>query len=325
MRLFYGIDIGGTNVKTGIVDEAGQILARSSQKTLAGERSGEAILDSVLAQLETLKKEIGSRSDEVLAAGVGSPGVIDKARRTIVRAFNLPFINLDAAAYLESRLHVPVTIGNDANLAALAESRIGAGKGAESSLTVTLGTGVGGGVVLNDRVYSGFNGAGCELGHVVLVENGVPCTCGRRGCIESYCSAPALIRQTKEAAAAEPDSMLGRAVMSADKVTGHTPYELAEAGCPVAAGVVARYQRHVGEALANYINALNPERIILGGGISHQGQAFIEAVAGIALQEAFILPEVEPPTITAAILGNDAGIVGAAMFAMDNLDDRQRP
>lgn len=323
MRLFYGIDIGGTNVKAGIVSEDGTILAQSSMKAGAEHNSAEQILDIAFAQLAELSASLGPEHAAVEAAGVGSPGVIDRSRRRIVRTFNLPFDNLDAASYLEARLNVPVVVGNDANVAALAESRIGAGKGVESSITVTLGTGVGGGVVINDRVYSGFNGAGCELGHVLLVEDGVPCTCGRNGCIEAYCSATALIRQTKEAAQRHPESALAEMVRSGAKISGRTPFDLAASGCLVAQGVVDRYIRHVGEAMASFINALNPERIIIGGGISHQGQSFVDAVAKVALSQAFIFGSIEAPTFWRATLGNDAGIVGAAMFAKDSADDRQ--
>ncbi|HHT44457.1 MAG TPA: ROK family protein [Fastidiosipila sp.] len=320
MRLLFGLDIGGTNIKAGVVDEAGTILIQDSVKTHADTNSAEDILSLGVELFNKLTTEIDV-AGKISAIGVGSPGVVHKDRRRIVRAFNLPFNNLDAASYLEEKLQLPVIVGNDANLAALAESRIGAGKGAVSSITVTLGTGYGGGIVINDRVYSGFNGAGCELGHTLLVEGGEPCSCGRNGCIEAYCAAPALIRQTKEAGEKDPDSKLGQYVAAGHRVSGRTAFDFAADGCETAAGVIDRYVRHNGEALANFINSINPERIMVGGGISHQGPEFIAAIEKVALEEAFLFDLIDNPVILPATLGNDAGIVGAAMFALDALDD----
>ena len=318
MRLFFGLDIGGTNIKAGVVDESGFILRQDSVKTHAETNTAEAILDLCVQMFNRLTGEL---DEKISAIGVGSPGVVHKDRRRIVRAFNLPFDNLDAATYLEEKLWLPTIVGNDANLAALAESRIGAGQGAISSITVTLGTGYGGGIVLNDRVYSGFNGAGCELGHTLLVEGGVACSCGRNGCVEAYCAAPALIRQTEEAAAEHPNSQLGQYVLSGARVSGRTAFDFAAQGCAVAEGVIDRYVRHNGEALANFINSMNPERILVGGGISHQGPDVIAAIENVALAEAFLFDLIEKPVILPATLGNDAGLVGAAMFALDALDD----
>lgn len=320
MRLFFGVDIGGTNVKAGIVDEAGTILCQDSVKTEADRHSAEAILDLVVDLFNDLSGRLDP-SEKILAIGVGSPGVVHKDRRRIVRAFNLPFANVDAASYLEEKLWLGTVVGNDANLAALAESRVGAGRGALSSITVTLGTGYGGGIVIRDRVYSGFNGAGCELGHTLLVEGGVACSCGRHGCVEAYCAAPALIRQTKEAGQKHPASILGQYVKSRQRVSGRTAFDLASDGCQVAQSVIDTYVRHNGEAIANFINAINPQRVLIGGGISHQGPAFIAAIEKVALAEAFLFDSIDNPVVLPATLGNDAGIVGAAMFALDAMDD----
>lgn len=319
MRIFFGVDIGGTNINAGFVNEAGDVLVWHQVKTETATRTSEEILDEVVRLFDHLLATSDVVRDDVIAVGVGSPGVTDKAMRVIVRAYNLPFDHVEAAAYLEERIGLPVFVGNDANVAALAEARIGAGRGAESSLTVTLGTGVGGGMVINDRVYSGFNGAGVEVGHVLLKLDGLPCTCGRRGCVEVYCAASALVRQTAEAAEENPDSALAAAIRAGKRVSGRLAFDLADQGCPVAKAVVNQYTRYVGEAVASYINALNPERILIGGGVSRQGKSFTDAVAEIALREAFLVEGVPKPAILPAELSNDAGLVGAAFFAMDGL------
>ena len=190
-----------------------------------------------------------------------------------------------------------------------------------SAVLITLGTGVGGGVILNDRVYSGFNDAGSELGHMVICMDGEPCTCGRQGCFEAYASAAALIRQTEQAMAEYPDSLLYEETTDEGRVTGRTAFNAMKRGDAVAIGVVERYIRYIGEGLANIINVLMPEMIILGGGISNEGDHFLQRVKKATIERSFLHGNVEKPNFQLAALGNDAGIVGAALFARDCLQD----
>jgi glucokinase len=314
MAYYLGLDIGGTYLKAGLVDEAGTILRQMKAPTKGQVRSAGEIVAEAKRLLDELRKDTPG---EIASLGVGSPGVVAHGRR-IVRAYNLPFDDVDIASMFEKIICLPTAVGNDANVAALAESRYGAGKGKKSVLLVTLGTGVGGGLIIDDSIYAGFNGTGLEIGHLVLVAGGVPCSCGRNGCIESYISATALIRQTIEAGERDPGSKLGRLVRSGANITGRTAFKLAEDKDPAALKVVQKYIGYVGIALANYINAYLPEILLIGGGISHAGPAFIDAAAKIALDEAFVFPEVGYPKITAAALGNDAGIVGAALIGKEN-------
>lgn len=321
MSIYLAIDLGGTNVKYGLVSEDHKLLAYDSIRTQDNNETADQISENIIeACLKLLKEKAFSKSD-IKAIGIGVPGT--SVNRTGVYIFtgNLPFRNYPLRAKFQETFSCPIFIGNDANLAALAESRLGAGNGAIHSVVLTLGTGLGAGVVINNRVYSGFNETGCEFGHTVIVVDGEPCTCGRKGCLEAYVSAPGLIRDTQRAISSHPDSILAQVAAESGNISGRTAFDAKRQGCPVAKQVVDQYTSYLGHGIANVINSYMPEVVIIGGGISHEGQELLEDCKAKALPQAFVHGDVRPPRIVLASLGNSAGTLGAALFAEDCLED----
>lgn len=321
MKYYIGIDLGGTNIKAGIVDEKGQIICKHSMKTKTNRDQSEIIHDMGLlachvTEMAQLKEE------EICAIGIGSPGTPDNKAGTLIYANNLPFRHAPMRRGIRAVIDRPVYIDNDANVAALAESVAGAAKGTQHSVTITLGTGVGGGVVINKRIYSGFNNAGCEIGHIVIKAGGEPCTCGRKGCFESYASATALARETERAAKAHPESILSELIQkNKGRADGRTAFIGMRQGDLVATKVVDQYIDMLAEGLANVINGYMPEVIALGGGVCNEGDALLLPVREKAIALAYLGEGVAQPRIELAQMGNDAGIVGAAMMAADCLED----
>lgn len=321
MGYYLGIDLGGTNTKAGIVDEQGNILSKDRIKTFA-DRDQYAIVHDMGALGKRVIEASGVPMSEITAIGVGSPGTSNNDTGELIFTGNLSFRHMPMRAEFRKMLDLPFYIGNDANVAALAESVAGAAKGSESSVTITLGTGVGGGFIIHDRIYSGFNQAGCEIGHNVVVAGGEPCTCGRRGCFEVYSSATALIRETLRAAEAHPESVLHRLIAeNGGHADGRTAFVAMRAGDTAGARVVENYIEMLAESLANVINNLMPQVIAIGGGVSHEGDALLVPVRERTLARAFLAETVERPRIVLAQMGNDAGIVGAAMMAKNCLED----
>ncbi len=322
MGYYLGIDLGGTRTKAGIVDEDGQILYKDSIRTDVN-REPQVIFTDIADLAERVIAASGVARDEVRAIGLGSPGTSSNRSGAIVFAGNLPSLNgFCFRTAFRSRLGLPFFIGNDANCAALAEATSGAARGSSSSVTVTLGTGVGGGVVLNGRIYAGFNDAGSELGHMVIVAGGEPCTCGRKGCFEAYSSASALVRDTQRAADAHPESLLNRIIAeNGGKPDGRTAFLAQREGDAAAAGVVEHYIEMLAEGLANIINFCMPETIVLGGGVSHEGEPLFAPVRERTLARSFLPQGIERPRIVPAQAGNDAGIIGAALMARACLED----
>jgi glucokinase len=321
MKYTVGIDLGGTNIKAGLVDEEGLILRRESIKTRAERGMMEIIHDMGLLAKKVVADSRVPAAD-VLAVGIGSPGTPNNEKGLLVYANNLPFINAPLRQEIRKIIDLPVYIENDANVAALAESAFGAARGTRYSVTITLGTGVGGGVIINRRIYSGFNEAAAEIGHMVLQVGGELCTCGRRGCFEVYCSASAIIRETQRAAQAHPESGLQRIIAeNGGHVDGRTAFQAMRQGDAVAAAVVDNYIEYLAEGLANVINGYMPEVIAIGGGVCNEGDSLLVPVSERAIGKAYLGEGVPVPKIRLAELGNNAGIVGAAMLAVTSLED----
>lgn len=321
MSIYLAIDIGGTNMKYGLVSEDHKLLTYDSIKTQDRQETADQITEKIIKACLKLLQEQAINKSEIKAIGIGVPGTSVNRTGLYIFTGNLPFRNYPLRAKFQEHFSCPIYIGNDANLAALAESRLGAGNGAIHSVVLTLGTGLGAGVVINNRVYSGFNETGCEFGHTVIVVDGEPCTCGRKGCLEAYVSAPGLIRDTKRAIAAHPDSILAKQAAESDNVSGRTAFDAKRKGCRVARQVVDHYTSYLGHGIANAINSYMPEVVIIGGGISHEGQELIDECKAKALPQAFVHGDVRPPRIVLASLGNSAGTLGAALFAEDCLED----
>ena len=312
-KYYAGIDLGGTFIKCGIVDGDGNILA--SEKIETGrERPYEEIAHDMAALVRRLEE--GTRV-RVSAVGVGSPGTVDSQNGVIVYSNNIRWKDVPLRTSLEALLKVPVYITNDANAAALGEYAFGAGSAFESVVLITLGTGVGGGIVLDGKLFEGNRSAGAEIGHTVIRMGGEKCTCGRRGCFEAYASATALIRQTKKAMIVSPDSRLWELCQgNAEKVDGKTAFDGMRLGDRAATRVVKNYIRYLAEGIANLCNEFRPEAVLLGGGVCAEGETLLKPLKKQVEKLLYGGTEYAPVEILRATLGNDAGLVGAAKYAM---------
>ncbi len=305
-----GIDLGGTNIAAGIVDDDNRLLIKRSVKT-ALPRPAEAICRSMADLCLRLCHDYGILFEEIRSIGIGSPGII--AGGVVSRADNLGFREVPLADMLAKLTHKPVSLKNDGNAAALGEWIAGSGNGCHSLIALTLGTGVGGGIILNGKILEGFNGAAGEVGHIVVKAGGRPCVCGNRGCLEAYCSATALKNMTKEAMLAHPESALHTLAPTWEEVNGKTAFDGMRLGDPTATAVVEEYVHVLANGIASLIQLFQPEIVCLGGGISREGETLMaplrEAVYAITYPGA---RNARPQLVTAR-LGNDAGIVGAAV------------
>lgn len=316
MKKYYaGLDLGGTFVKGGLVDEEGNILIKDKIPT--GRERPYAQIAADMAQLvKDLAARAGLQPGQVVAAGIGSPGLIDAENGTIVYSNNIRWENVPLCAEVQKHLGVPVCITNDANAAALGENFCGAGRQFQSMVFITLGTGVGGGIILDGKLYEGYRSAGGEIGHMVIERGGWQCTCGRRGCFEAYASATGLIRRTREAMERCKESAMWRIAGSLDKVDGKTAFDGMRAGDVCAAQVVEEYISYLADGVINLVNIFRPEAIVLGGGVCAEGEALLQPLRDAVQPHLFGGGEYAPLRIVAASLGNDAGLCGAARLAM---------
>ena len=311
--LYIGIDVGGTTAKAGVVDEAGQILYKSSCKT-GIERDFEDIAADMAELCRHIVRESGHEMAEVAAVGVGIPG--EQSPKTGLVAFcnNLGWVDVPLMQRLRDALGLPVYVDNDANVAALAESAFGASRDVKSSILVTLGTGVGGGIVENRRVRTGAHGVGGEIGHMVVVMDGEKCNCGHRGCWEKYASATAIIRMGRALMEEKPDCALARQLGGdAAQLNAKAVLDLAKAGDADCMGIFETYVKYLCVGLANLINIYDPDMIVLGGGVAYAGDFLLDAVRA-ALGDYVYCPALSWARVELARLGNDAGIIGAAML-----------
>ena len=309
-----GVDLGGTNIAVGLVDEQLNLVLKKSVPTGA-HRPAEEIVADIAMLCRALCEDKGISLGEIACVGIATPGIANHDTGVVEYSCNLPFRKFPIAELLKKELGVStVKIENDANAAAWGEAVAGAAKGTKNSVMITLGTGVGGGIIIDNKVFSGFNYAGGELGHIVIQVDGAPCGCGRKGCWEAYSSATALIRMTKEKI--EECRASGRATIMADqpKVTGRTACDAMRAGDEAAKEVYDTYVKYLASGLATIINIFQPEVISLGGGVSGEGQSLIDALLPIVRKEQYGGGVVPMTELRIATLGNDAGIIGAAML-----------
>lgn len=303
-----GIDLGGTNIAVGAVDDGHAIVSRVSVPTLARRPAAEVVGDMGDA-VEAALAQAGLSIGDCRSVGIGSPGTCNSAAGVVERAYNLGWDHVPVCRMLEERFHVPCRLSNDANCAALAEQVAGAAVGHDNVVLITLGTGVGGGIVADGQLLEGVGGTGAEVGHTVLVLDGEDCTCGRKGCWEAYASATALIRQGKRAAAAQPESLLAG---YGEGLTGKDVFDAAAAGDAAAQAVVDRYCVYVAAGITDLVNILGPEKVLIGGGISRQGERLLAPIRAYVAANCFGGHDRTPPAIECARLGNEAGIIGAA-------------
>lgn len=311
MKKYIGIDIGGTAVKSALVGEDGKILRRSSIPTVAT-RPYKEIAADIAEQIKAL-----SGGETVEGVGIGCPGAIDSAHGLIKYSNNLYWKDVPLGEELKRLTGWSVHISNDANVAALGETRFGVGKAYTDTALITLGTGVGGGLVVDGKLFEGYMGMGAEIGHMVIHTDGAPCTCGRKGCLEAYASATALIRDTVYAMQTDRNSKMWAFVDGdLNKVDGRTSFECAKAGDATAQGVVDAYIGYLAEGIINIVNIFRSQAVILGGGVCAQGKYLTEPLkkrvdaARYGGDDSFVTE------ILIATLGNDAGVIGAASLAM---------
>lgn len=311
--MYLGVDVGGTNLAAGLTDEAGNILHKVSRpvdKTM----DGQALCGEIASLCRQAAREGGVDAEQLQGIGVGFPGLVDDRTGVVVRTPNMPFENTQFRTLFQRELSLPVRLGNDANCAAIGEYWAGAARGKDPAVVITLGTGIGGGMVAGGRVFTGFAGSGMEVGHMLTQPGGHPCGCGSCGCWEQYGSATALIRMTKEEMDRDRDSLLWTLCGGQlDRVEGRTPFQAAQKGDQAAQCALERYLEGLSQGLINLVNILQPEIICLGGGISHAPEhLLLEPLRARVLAGSY--DKTKPTAIVRAALGNDAGIVGAAML-----------
>lgn len=311
---YIGIDLGGTKIAAGLVGEDGRLIHKDSIPTGKHRPYKEIVKDMGMLVLKIIE-DSGVDIKNVKSIGIGSPGTADDKEGILIYANNITnFINVPLRSEIQKIIDLPVILGNDANCAALAESVAGAAKGVKNSVTITLGTGVGGGVVIDGKVYSGFNYSAAEMGHFVIQLEGEQCTCGRKGCWEAYASATGLIEQTKRAAQKNPDSLINKLVNNdLSLVDAKTAFDAAKQGDKTGQEVVDRYIYYIAEGLTSVINIFAPEVLVIGGGVSKEGEYLLKPLREKVYRDVYFKenPQTE---IKVAQMGNDAGIVGAAML-----------
>ncbi len=307
-----GVDLGGTNIAVGVVDENYNIVGRAKRKTNA-KRGAESVCDDIAAAIREAAEESGLSLDDIASFGIGTPGSVDTKNGIIKSAGNLQFFDVNLKEMLKERLGKYFTVENDGNAAAYGEYIAGAGKGTENFIAITLGTGVGGGIVIGGKIYTGSNFAGAELGHMIINMNGEYCTCGKHGCLEAYASATALIRQTIAKMNKYPDSVMWELCgKDINNVNGKTAFDANRMGDKAGKETIDEYISYLATGVSNIISVFQPDVLCIGGGISGEGEALINPVANYFSDVKSSKKVGKATKILAARLGNDAGIIGAA-------------
>lgn len=308
-KYYLGIDLGGTFIKGGIVDDAGNIILQDSTPT-EREKGGAAVAQNIASLCKKLLKQANMTESDVVGIGMGSPGMIDSKTGEVVYSNNLAWEHFFLADEVQKHISLPVKVANDANVAALGETKFGCGKNYNNTVMFTLGTGVGGGIIIDGKLFEGNRSAGAEIGHSVIVAGGEQCSCGRRGCLEAYASATALIRDTKRAMLAHKDSKMWE-IGDIDSVTGKTAFDYKDSDI-YAKEVVDNYIQKIGVGLTNAANVFRPEAIILGGGVCAQGDNLVKPLQEYLNKELYAGEKGPQVKILIATLGNSAGLLGAA-------------
>ncbi len=314
MKYYLGIDLGGTNIVAGVVDENHQILSKSKTPTHLARTMDEIVADMAAMARKALE-EAGLCETDIPYVGLGVPSSINPQSKHVVFANNLGWKDADVCGTFQTHWDIPVHIANDADSAALGEALAGAAKDYDNILMITLGTGVGGGLVLDKKLFRGGDGFCIEPGHTVLVHNGFPCTCGKLGCLESYASVTGLVRETIDAMTVYPHSLMWEECGNdLNRVSGRTSFNAAKRGDAPALAVVEQYIEYLGSGLASMTTMLRPQAIIIGGGLSNEGDYLIEPLRKVVNERMYATGLLAPPAIIKAVLGNDAGIIGAALL-----------
>lgn len=310
MKYTIGIDLGGTNIVAGLVDEQYHLLDKAAVKTQP-EKGFDFITDNMARLVATLLQRAKLAPADVSSIGIGSPGTPDKETGDIVFSNNLNWHNVPLASSVQGKTGIRTVVANDADCAALGEFVAGAGAEDASMALITIGTGVGSGIVMDGKLFCPAGSNAPELGHTTLICGGEPCTCGRNGCAEAYISFTALIRDGNRAADAHPDSMLAKLRSEGQALNGKNIFDCGKAGDPAAKELMDRFIEYMGQFLANVGNGFGVRAIVVGGGISKEGEWLCRRLREIVVREMFV-GEMFAPPIRMATLGNDAGVIGAA-------------
>ncbi len=317
-KYIIGIDLGGMSAKGAVFSETGEMLYNDKVKTDIADG-----FDGTMEKLACFSKSLAEKAKlsfaDILAIGVGAPGVVDSRKGVILRWTNFNWDTVPFSERLSALTGKKVFVLNDANAAALGEAKFGATAQYQSSIFLTIGTGVGGGIVFDGKLIEGFRSAGAELGHITIREGGIPCSCGRRGCYERYASATALISQTRHAMVEDLTSKMWELVEGKiEKVDGRTAFCASKMGDKTAQKVIEQFVSYLSEGIADFVNILRPEAIVLGGGIANEGEALFGPLRRAVNQRTYIAMDIVPLKIVGATLGNRAGMYGAYTIAKEN-------
>jgi glucokinase len=318
MKYFIGIDLGGTNIKAGVVNENYEIVAKATTKTACPRAADQIAADMAKVSIEAAELA-GIGIKEIEWIGIGTPGIADNTEGTIPYSNNLGFYNVPMRKYIREHIEKPVFIANDANAAAYGEFLAGAAVGATDAVCITLGTGVGAGVIIDGKIFTGRNLAGTEMGHMVIDPAGRQCTCGRNGCFEVFSSATGLINMTKDKIADYPDSMLAKMAEEDGHVSARHAFNAMRAGDTAGREVVERYIKYLSIGIANVINVFQPDILCIGGGVCNEGDPLLLPLREQIRDQIYTKMLEKNTRVELAKLGNDAGIIGAAFLGNNSI------
>ena len=311
--LRIGVDVGGTFIKAGVVDESYNILHKVSVPT-GGVVGYDDMVRKIAHAAELAAREAGLTVKDCASVGIGLPGLLNPKTGVVVLAPNLNWRDVPFLGSIQKLLPVPVYVGNDANCAVAGETLAGAAKGCDNVVMLTLGTGVGGGIVTDGKLFVGGQGLGAELGHMVLQREGEPCGCGLKGCVEAYCSVTSLVKHTKRAVDADPQSAMHEYAENAGLVDGRTAFECSKMGDKAAVTVVENYCRYLANAIGSLVIVFRPDVVLIGGGLSTQREYLMDKLNALLPEYVFASGIIGVPPVLRATLGNDAGTIGAAFL-----------
>lgn len=309
-KYVVGIDLGGTKISTALADENGQVLQSTTVATNAVEGEG-AVLNRIISTVETVLNEGKIKAEEVKAIGIGSPGPLDSAKGMIICTPNLPFVNFDLVTPLKEKFNTDVYLDNDANVATIGEYMFGAGKGSKNCVFFTASTGVGGGAIIDGKIYRGSTSNALEIGHITVAPFGPRCNCGNIGCLEALSSGTAIGKRGKEAVSSNVETSL----RNYDEITSYEVFTEAKNGDKVASQIIDEALTYLGIGVANAITIFDPDVVIIGGGVSKAGKIIFDKVQEVVNTRCF-KSMAEHTKVVPAALGTDAGVIGAVALAI---------
>ncbi|MEG1255620.1 ROK family glucokinase [Clostridium sp.] len=309
--MYIGIDLGGTNIGIGIVDKENNLILKDSIPTRR-ERGYAEIVQDIVNLINKVIANTNINKREIEGIGIGIPGIVEPQSGIIINSVNLKWKQVPIKKLIEAEFQIPIYIGNDATVAGVAEFEVGAMKGCKSGVLLTLGTGVGAGIIINGKVYDGFNGVGSEIGHMIVGENYYHCNCGRNGCLETFCSSTAIINYAiKLINEGKSSAILEYVEDDISKINGKVIFEAAQNGDSVACQVVDRMVKYLSIGIVNTISVIDPEIFVIGGGLSASGDFLLSKIKQQVLENTYY-KEVEVGRVVLSNIGNDGGIIGAA-------------